>query len=255
MKGIILAGGFGTRLHPITKVTNKHLLPVYNKPMIHYPIEAMVRAGINRIMIVTNPSHIDDFVNLLGSGADFTDKAGKQIQIVYAIQDKPSGLADGLWIAKDYVGNDSCLMILGDNIVLDDLSPYVESFKKGATIFLKEVPDPERYGIAEVDAKDKVLSVEEKPKAPKSNLAITGVYMYDNTCFAKCVGQKPSDRGEYEITYINDLYRQEGTLKAVRLDEPWFDAGTVESLLEVSNFMKARLASEQPAPIKEAVTA
>lgn len=240
MKGIILAGGFGTRLHPITKVTNKHLLPVYNKPMIYYPIETMVRAGINRIMIITNPGHIDDFVNLLGSGADFKDKEGKQIQIVYGIQDKPSGLADGLWIARDYVGSDSCLMVLGDNIVLDDLSAHVSSFQSGATIFLKEVSDPERYGIAELDASGSVLSVEEKPVVPKSNLAITGVYMYDNTCFKKCVGQKPSDRGEYEITAINEQYRQESALKAVHLTEPWFDAGTIGSLLEVSNFMQAR---------------
>lgn len=239
MKGIILAGGFGTRLHPITKVTNKHLLPVYNKPMIYYPLETMVKAGINRVIIITNPAHIDDFVNLLGSGHDFKDEAGKQIQIVYAIQEKPSGLADGLWIAKDYVGDESCLMILGDNIIFDDLGPHVADFTSGATIFLKKVPDPERYGIAEVDAKGKVLSVEEKPAEPKSDLAITGVYMYDNTCFKKCLDQPKSDRGEFEITYINDLYRQEGKLKAVTLQKPWFDAGTVESLLEASNFLKA----------------
>jgi glucose-1-phosphate thymidylyltransferase len=239
MKGIILAGGFGTRLHPITKVTNKHLLPVYDKPMIYYPIEAMVRAGINRIMIITNPPHIDGFVNLLGSGENFRDKEGKQIQIVYGIQNKPSGIADGLWIAKDYVGNDNCIMILGDNIFWDDLTPYLKKFKDGALIFLKEVKDPERFGIAEVDENFNVISVQEKPKKPKSNLAITGIYVYDNSCFKKCLGQKASSRGEYEITYINNLYLKEKKLKAVKLEKEWFDAGTVDSLLESSNFIKA----------------
>jgi len=238
MKGIILAGGFGTRLHPITKVTNKHLLPVYNKPMIYYPIEAMVRAGIDRIMIITNPPHINDFVNLLGSGEDFKSKDGKQIQIVYGIQNQPSGIADGLWIAKDYIGIEKCILILGDNIFFDDLSLHVKSFKNGAKIFLKEVDDPQRFGIAQIDKAGKVLSVEEKPKKPKSNLAITGIYMYDNTCFDKCVGQPTSKRGEYEITYINDLYLKEGQLQAIKLTKEWFDAGTTDSLLEVSNFIK-----------------
>lgn len=240
MKGIILAGGFGTRLHPVTKVTNKHLLPVYNKPMIYYPIESMVRAGIKRIIIITNPPHINDFVNLLGSGQDFKDKkTGKQIQIVYGIQNEPSGIAEGLWIARDYIGDDNCLMILGDNIFLDDLTPHLKKFQDGALIFLKEVKEPERFGIAEVDENFNVLSVEEKPRKPKSNLAITGIYVYDNTCFQKCIGQKASARGEYEITDINNLYLKEGRLGAVKLEKEWFDAGTIESLLETSNFMKA----------------
>lgn len=239
MKGIILAGGFGTRLHPITKVTNKHLLPVYNKPMIYYPIEAMVRAGIDRIMIITNPPHINDFVNLLGSGQDFIGKDGKQIQIVYGIQNHPSGLADGLWIAKDYIGGESCIMVLGDNIFMDDLSSHLSNFKEGALIFLKEVSDPKRFGVAEVDDNLNVVSVEEKPAKPKSNLAITGAYVFDKTCFEKCIGQKPSDRGEYEITYIQDQYLKEGNLRAVKLEKQWFDAGTVDSLLEASNFVKS----------------
>lgn len=238
MKGIILAGGFGTRLHPITKVTNKHLLPIYDKPMIYYPIEALVRAGINRIMIITNPPHISDFVNLLGSGDNFLDKDGKQIQIVYGIQNLPTGIADGLWIAKDYIGDDNCVLVLGDNIILDDLTPHIKSFTNGAKIFLKKVDDPKRYGIAEVDKDLNVLSVEEKPANPKSNLAITGIYVYDKTCFDKCLGQKPSARGEYEITYINELYLKENGLKAAELQKEWFDAGTVDSLLTVSNFIK-----------------
>ncbi len=206
-------------------------------------------------MIVTNPGHVEDFVNLLGSGGDFKTPNGQRIQIVYAIQDKPSGLADGLWIARDYVGMESCLMVLGDNIFLDDLSPHVKGFKSGATLFLAEVPDPERYSIAEVGARGTILSVEEKPKAPKSNLAVTGISMYDNTCFAKCVGQKLSARGQYEITDINDLYRQEGTLRAVTLEHDWFDAGTAESLLEVSNFMKARAVSQAKTQSKVAAMA
>lgn len=244
MKGIILAGGFGTRLHPITKVTNKHLLPVYHKPMIFYPIETMVKAGINRIIIITNPSHIEDFVNLLGSGKDFKDKKGQRIQIVYAIQDKPSGIADGLWIAKDYIGEDHCLMILGDNLIFDDLNNHVKNFQKGATIFVKEVSDPHRFGIAEVDEQFNVLSVEEKPNHPKSNLAITGIYLYDNSCFQKCIGQPKSARGEYEITYINNLYLKEGTLKAIQLEQEWFDAGTIDSLLEASLYVKHNHATD-----------
>lgn len=239
MKGIILAGGFGTRLHPITKVTNKHLLPIYNKPMIYYPIEALVNAGVDKIMIITNPPHINDFVNLLGSGQDFVGKDGKQIQIVYGIQNHPSGLADGLWIAKDYVGDDKCIMVLGDNIFFDDLSKYLNNFTEGALIFLKEVIDPERFGVAEVDNNFQVLSVEEKPAKPKSNLAITGIYVYDNTCFQKCIGQKPSARGEYEITDINNAYLKEGKLKAAKLEKPWFDAGTIESLLNTSIYVKS----------------
>lgn len=238
MKGIILAGGFGTRLHPVTKVTNKHLLPIYDKPMIYYPIEALVRAGIEKIMVITNPPHISDFVNLLGSGQDFIGKDGKQVQIVYGIQNQPSGLADALWIAKDYVGDDNCIMVLGDNVFWDDLSKDIKNFKDGAMIFLKEVKDPERFGVAEVDNNFKVLSVEEKPKKPRSNFAVTGMYVYDNTCFKKCIGQKPSDRGEYEIDYIQNQYLKEGKLKAVKLQKPWFDAGTIESLLETSNFVK-----------------
>lgn len=246
MKGIILAGGNATRLRPLTLVTNKHLLPIYNKPLIYYPIETMVRAGINRIMIITSPHHLSHFVNLLGSGHDFKDNQDKQIQIVYAIQNDASGIADGLWIARDYVGNDSCMLLLGDNIFIDDLSPYLKKFKTGAMVFLKDVHDPERFGIAEVDTKGRVVSVEEKPKKPKSNLAITGAYVYDTTCFKKCVGQPKSKRGEYEITYINNLYLQAKQLKAVHLQNEWFDAGTFDSLIRASLFVQAQHKHHEP---------
>jgi glucose-1-phosphate thymidylyltransferase len=237
MKGVILAGGFGTRLHPVTKVTNKHLLPVFNKPVIYYGIEKLVAAGIDKIMIVTNPQFIEDFVNLLGSGQDFISKnTGKQIQIVYGIQNEPSGIAQGLWIAKDYVGNDNCVLYLGDNIFEDDIGEYVRQFESGATVFLKEVSDPKRFGVAVIDDNNKVIEIEEKPQNPKSNLAVTGLYIYDNTVFDKMIGQPKSERGEYEITYINNLYIKEGKLKAVKLEKEWFDVGTFESLLTASQF-------------------
>jgi len=247
MKGVILAGGFATRLSPVTKVTNKHLLPVYNKPMIFYGIEKLVKAYIDRIMIVTSSWHINDFVNLLGSGQDFiSKKTGKQIQIVYGIQNEPSGIAQGLWIAKDYVGNDNCVLYLADNIFEDDVSEYIKNFKgEGAVVFLKEVKDPERFGIATIDKNNNVLEIEEKPKNPKSNLAVTGLYIYDNTVFNKMIGQTKSSRGEYEITYINNLYIKEEKLKAVLLQKEWFDAGTFDSLFEASKFYKEKEKNEK----------
>jgi glucose-1-phosphate thymidylyltransferase len=239
MKGVILAGGFATRLNPVTKVTNKHLLPVYNKPVIYYGIEKLVEAGIDKIMIVTSPQHIEDFVNLLGSGQDFiSKKTGNQIQIVYGIQNEPSGIAEGLWIAKDYVGNDNCILYLGDNIFEDNINGYVKQFKGGALVFLKEVKDPKRFGVAAVDGKNNVLQIEEKPQNPKSNLAVTGLYVYDNTVFDKMIGQPKSKRGEYEITYINNLYIKEDKLKAVLLQKEWFDAGTFDDLFIASEFYK-----------------
>lgn len=237
MKGVILAGGFATRLNPVTKATNKHLLPVYNKPVIYYGIEKLVEAGIDKIMIVTSPQHVEGFVNLLGSGQDFiSKKTGKQIQIVYGIQNEPSGIAEGLWIAKDYVGDDNCILYLGDNIFEDDISEYVKQFQDGALVFLKKVEDPRRFGIATIDENNNVLQIEEKPQNPKSNLVVTGLYIYDNTVFDKMIGQPKSERGEYEITYINNLYIQEGRLKAVSLKKEWFDIGTFESLLTASEF-------------------
>lgn len=224
-------------------MTNKHLLPVYDKPVIFYGVEKMVEAGIDRIMIVTSPKHLDDFVNLLGSGQDFISKnTGKQIQIVYGIQNTASGIAEGLWIAKDYVGDDNCVLYLGDNILEDDISEHIKNFSGGATAFLKEVSDPERFGVAEVDSEGKIVGIEEKPSAPKSNLAVIGVYIYDNTVFAKMIGQPVSARGEYEITYINNKYIEEGKLKAVTLNKDWFDIGTFDSLVEASVFMQKKRA-------------
>ncbi len=241
MKAVILAGGSGTRLHPLTLVTNKHLLPVFDKPVIYYAIEKLVDAGISKIMVVTAPHHIDSFVRLLGSGQHFVPKTGaKQIQIVYGIQNEPNGIAYGLFIAKDYIGDDNCVLFLGDNIFLDDIAPAVKQFKKGATVFLKKVPDPKRFGIAEVNGKGKITSIEEKPLKPKSNLAITGLYIYDNTVFDK-IGKIPtSERGEYEITSVNALYLKEGALRSHMLKKEWFDIGNIENLHKASQFMKKR---------------
>lgn len=241
MKGVILAGGEGTRLRPLTLVVNKHLLPVYNKPVIYYAIEKMVQAGIDRIMVVTSPEQMDNYVKLLGSGQQFTSKkTGKQIQIVYGIQNTPSGIADGLYIAKEYVGDDGCVLYLGDNIFEDDITDHIINFKKGALVFLKEVADPKRFGVATVDKQGHVTEIEEKPAEPKSNLAVTGLYIYDNSVFDKMRGQPKSARGEYEITYLNNKYIEEGTLRAVRLQKEWFDIGAVEALHEASVFMKSK---------------
>ncbi len=240
MKAVILAGGTGTRLHPLTLSTNKHLLPVYDKPVIYYAIEKLVDAGISKVMIVTSPHHIDSFVKLLGSGQRFVPKQknAKQIQIVYGIQNEPNGIAYGLFIAEDYIGDDECVLFLGDNIIVDDIAPAVRNFKSGATVFLKKVTDPKRFGIAEVNKKGKIISLEEKPAKPKSNLAVTGLYIYDNTVFDKIRKIPKSDRGEYEITDVNKLYLEEGTLRASTLKKEWFDIGTIDSLHKASSFME-----------------
>jgi glucose-1-phosphate thymidylyltransferase len=242
MKGVILAGGNGTRLHPLTLVTNKHLLPVYDKPVIYYAIEKLVSAGITKIMIVTSPQEVAKFVSLLGSGQNFISKVtGKQIQIVYGVQNEPRGIAEGLWIAKDYVGEEDCLLCLGDNIIEDEIGKPVSDFKGGATVFLKKVSDPQRFGVASLDRTGRVLTIEEKPKKPKSDLAVIGLYIFDNSVFKKMIGQPLSKRGEYEITYITNKYIKEKKLKAVLLEKEWFDIGTIESLMTAGLFRKNQI--------------
>lgn len=239
MKAVILAGGTGSRLHPLTLPTNKHLLPLYDRPVIYHAIEKLVKAGIHKIMVVTSPHHIDSFVKLLGSGQGFKHSDGKQTQIVYGIQNEPNGIAFGLHIAKDYVSDDDCVLWLGDNIIEDDITPYIKNFKGGAQVFLKKVDDPWRFGIASL--KDgKVTEIVEKPKKSRSNLAVVGLYIYDNTVFSKMAGQKRSARGEYEITYVNNNYIKEGTLRATILKKPWFDIGTIESLHQASHYMRKK---------------
>ncbi|WP_069133427.1 sugar phosphate nucleotidyltransferase [Rhodohalobacter halophilus] len=223
MKGIVLAGGTGSRLYPLTKVTNKHLLPVGNKPMIYYPIEKLTEAGIDEILIVTGTEHMGDVVNLLGSGKDFG------CRFTYKVQDEAGGIAQALGLARNFVGNDSMAVILGDNIFESDLKSAVKTFDKTrASILLKKVDDPERFGVAEID-KEKIVSIEEKPQKPKSNYAVTGVYFYPSDVFDVIETLEPSGRGELEITDVNNHYVQSGRMNFSIMKGWWTDAGTPDS--------------------------
>ncbi len=238
MKGVILAGGLGTRLWPCTKVTNKHLLPVYDKPMIYYPLETMVQSGLKDIMIVTGGNYAGDFLRLLGNGSEFGLK-----DISYTYQEGEGGIADALKLAENFVDEDKVFVMLGDNIIEDNIKPYIEEFgsrRKGAHIFLKEVSDPQRFGVAEVK-NEKVINIEEKPENPKSNYAVTGLYMYDNEVFDIIDGLQPSDRGEYEITDVNNYYIKNGTMTYTILQGWWTDAGTFESLYRASKLIAENL--------------
>jgi glucose-1-phosphate thymidylyltransferase len=237
MKGIILAGGTGSRLFPLTKVTNKHLLPVGTKPMIFHPIEKLVAAGITDILIVTGIEHMGDIINLLGSGKDF------KCRFTYKVQDEAGGIAQALYLAAEFVGNDKMVVILGDNIFQDDLLPFVRAFKKqkkGARVLLKEVRDPHRFGIALI-RKGKVLSIEEKPKKPKSNLAVSGIYFYDHQVFGIIKTLRPSGRGELEITDVNNAYIRKNQMAYDLLSGWWTDAGTFASLERASLLSQGKI--------------
>ncbi|MBI3103930.1 NTP transferase domain-containing protein [Candidatus Daviesbacteria bacterium] len=233
MKGVILAGGLGTRLYPLTKVTNKHLLPVYNKPMIFYPIDTLVKAGITDILVVTGGPHCGHFMSILKNGQELGIK-----HLEYAYQEDEGGIAHALSLAENFAEGDSIAVILGDNTSDSDISEAVSNFKEGALIFLKEVPDPERFGIATFDPKDssKIIKITEKPKNPDSKMAVTGVYIYDNKVFDFIREIKPSDRGELEITDVNNKYVEKGQLSWSELKGYWWDAGTFDTLLEAQNF-------------------
>lgn len=231
MKGIILAGGKATRLRPLTKITSKQLLPVYDKPMIYYPIETLLKAGITDIMIIVAPDYSGHFLNLLGSGKEFG------ANFTYEVQEKPNGLAEAFIIGKDFIGNDDVTMILGDNIFDQDFSEEIRSFKGGAMVFAKKVADPERFGVVEFDDKMKAISIEEKPAKPKSDYAVVGLYTYDNRVVNFAENLAPSPRGEIEITDLNNIYLKMNELKVNIFDGLWEDAGTFESLLRVSNVM------------------
>ncbi len=231
MKGIVLAGGKATRLRPLTKVTSKQLLPVYDKPMVYYPIETLIRAGIKNILIIVAPEYAGHFLNLLGTGRDFG------VKFTYEIQEEPRGLADAFVVGETFIGKDNVAMILGDNIFDDDFSKQIKSFKSGALIFAKEVDDPERYGVAEFDDKMRVLSLAEKPKKPKSNYAVVGLYVYDNRVINFAKNLKSSPRGEIEITDLNKVYLRLKELKAEVIKGIWEDAGTFDSLLRAANLM------------------
>jgi len=231
MKGVILAGGLGSRLRPLTKVTNKHLLPIYDKPMIYYPIETLCKAGIRDIMIVTGGTSAGDFLRLLGNGAEFGLK-----DIFYTYQEGEGGIADALRLCEHFAEGSRIVVVLGDNIVQDDISPFVRKFEQqdsGARILLKEVTDPQRFGVPELDG-DRIVRIEEKPAQPKSNYAVTGIYMYDRRVFDFIRHLKPSGRGELEITDVNNHYVREGDLFYDVLDGWWTDAGTFESLFHAN---------------------
>ncbi len=234
MKGIILAGGSGTRLRPLTKITSKQLLPVYNKPMIFYPLETLLNAGIREILVIVAPERAGDFLRLLGSGKEFNCK------FTYEIQDSPAGIAQAFLIGQNFIGEDNVALILGDNIFEDDFSQDIREFKKGGRVFAKKVTDPERFGVVEFDANKKAISIEEKPAQPKSNYAVTGLYVYDNSVVKKAKNLDPSERGELEITDINNLYLQDGSLDVAFVKGKWFDTGTFESLFEASAFIREK---------------
>ena len=240
MKGIILAGGSGTRLYPLTRVTSKQLLPVYDKPMIYYPLSTLMLAGIRDILIISTPVDTPRFQELLGNGEHFG------VNLSYAVQESPDGLAQAFLIGKEFIGNDACAMILGDNIFYGgwfrkNLSEAVKNAENGeATIFGYYVKDPERFGIVEFDKNRKVISVEEKPVNPKSNYCITGLYFYPAGVAEMAEQVKPSDRGELEITTLNDMYLQQERLRVQILGRgfAWLDTGTMESLMEASTFVQ-----------------
>ncbi|MBI3291011.1 NTP transferase domain-containing protein [Candidatus Falkowbacteria bacterium] len=234
MKGIILAGGTGSRLDPLTRVTNKHLLPVYNKPMIYYPIETLVRAGIKDIMIVSGKGHAGQFLELLKSGKEFG------VKFSYAVQEESGGIAQALGLCEDFSDNEKIVVMLGDNILEDDISGAVKDFEnqgQGGKIFLKEVSNPKSFGVAEVEG-DKIKSIEEKPRNPKTNLAVIGVYMYDSQVWDAIKKLKPSGRGELEITDVNNYYVKAGEMTFEKLKGWWGDGGeSFDSLLEAANLV------------------
>lgn len=237
MKGIVLAGGSGTRLYPITKSISKQIIPVYDKPMIYYPVSILLLAGIKEILIISTPQDIHLYQNLLGDGSSLG------VHFEYAIQPSPDGLAQAFLIGEDFIGDDSVCMVLGDNIFygynLSNMLRQAASLKDGAIVFGYYVNDPERYGVAEFDQNGKVLSLEEKPANPKSNYAVTGLYFYSNDVVKKAKSLKPSARGELEITDLNKLYLAEGRLNVQLMGRgvAWLDTGTHDSLLEASNFI------------------
>ena len=240
MKGIILAGGAGTRLYPLTMVTSKQLLPVYDKPMIYYPLSTLMLAGIREILIISTPHDLPNFERLLGDGSQFG------LQLSYKVQPSPDGLAQAFVLGEEFIGNDSVAMVLGDNIFYGSgfsqyLKDAVEKAEQGgASIFGYFVTDPERFGIVEFDAYGKVISVEEKPEKPKSNYCITGLYFYDNSVVNKAKNLKPSKRGEYEITDLNRLYLEEDKLHVQLLNRgyAWLDTGTMDSLVDAADFVR-----------------
>lgn len=237
MKGIILAGGLGSRLYPLTHATNKHLLPVYDQPMIYYPIATLVKAGIDELMIVTGGPHAGHFLRVLRNGKHLGIR-----HLEYTYQEQEGGIAEALGLCEDFADGDDVCVILGDNTTDADIGPAVAGFSGGALLFLSRVPDPERFGCPVIDPDDpaRILRIEEKPKRPQSDYAVTGLYIYDNRVFDYIQRLEPSDRGELEITDVNNFYLRDGLLRWVELEGFWSDAGTFESLYRSNSFWAAR---------------
>ncbi len=253
MKGVVLAGGSGSRLYPLTKITNKHLLPIYDKPMIYYPIMTLVEAGIRDILIVTGGRNAGDFLRLLANGKEFGLK-----HLDYTYQEGEGGIAEALSLAEHFADGDRICVVLGDNIIEGSIREAVDDFRRqpqGAKILLKEVQDAKRFGVAEIDG-DRIIRIEEKPEEPKSNAAVTGIYMYDDTVFEKIGKLVPSERGELEITDVNNAYIGECTMTFSFLEGWWTDAGTFESLRRASNLVaekrKAERAEKAAVPVASA---
>lgn len=244
MKGVILAGGTGSRLFPLTKVTNKHLLPVYDKPMIYYPLQTLLDAGITEIMIVSGRGHAGHFLELLGSGEEW------DAQFTYQIQEKAGGIAQALGLAERWAKDENVAVILGDNIFQDKIRDDITEFQDGAKVFLKEVPDAHRFGVAELDG-DRIVSIEEKPKRPKSNYAVTGLYLYDHQVFSIIKQLKPSERGELEITDVNNFYVKEGKMKFAILKGFWTDAGTFDTLIRAGVLVQKYKMKKEGAIVNE----
>lgn len=243
MKGILICGGSGSRLRPLTEIINKSLLPVYDRPLILYPLQVILDAGIREIAVVSGTEHIDQMSQFLGGGSRF------RCRFEYCVQEKPQGIAQALGLAESFADGQSVCAILGDNVFFDDLSPVITSFKNGAHLFLKEVHDPERFGVATIEQTRNekretrnliITSIEEKPIRPKSNLAVTGCYVYDSRCFDVIRGMKPSARGELEITDVSRWYIEHGEAQATMLEKEWVDAGTFESLFRATQLVRGK---------------
>ena len=246
MKGVVLAGGTGSRLNPLTRVTNKHLLPIYDKPMVYYPIQTLVDAGIEEIHLVTGGQNAGEFLRLLGNGRDFSLK-----HLNYTYQEGEGGIAEALGLAEFFAGREPICIVLGDNIIENNICHAVKAFQKqkeGAKILLKEVPDAQRFGVAEIRG-NHVVGIEEKPRVPKSNFAVVGIYLYDATVFQKIRRLKPSGRGELEITDVNNFYIDEGKLTFEILEGWWTDAGTFDSLLRANTLVSETGANKMPGTV------
>lgn len=235
MRGIILSGGSGTRLRPLTKITSKQLLPIYNRPMIYYPLNTLIQAGIKDILIIISPERAGDYLNLLGSGREFG------VKFTYEIQDKPEGLAQAFIIGEKFIQGEDVAMILGDNIFEDNFVEEIINFKGGAKVFAKHVPDPERFGVVKFNEAMKAEKIVEKPKEYLSNYAVTGMYVYDHKVVEVAKSLKPSVRGELEITDLNNWYLEKGELEVAMVNGEWLDAGTFDSLLKAQLFAKEKL--------------